>query len=152
MIVECRVSGIDERDLSALGGTIAMQGLLRRAVLATLTTERVDDAEISVTLLDDGAITELNERYLSHTGPTDVLSFPLWSEGEPLVGEVCIGFDYALRQAAALGVPVAEELVRLAVHGTLHVLGHSHPEDESRTDSTMWKLQERIVSEVVRGV
>lgn len=149
--VECRLSGVGRRDLSALGGTTVIRGMLRRAVLATLAAERIDDAEISVTLLDDDAIAELNEWYLSHAGPTDVLSFPLWSEGEKPIGEVCIGFDHALRQATALGVPAAEELVRLAVHGTLHVLGHSHPEDESRTDSTMWKLQERIVAEVVGG-
>lgn len=123
--------------------------MLRRAVQATLAAEHVADAEISMTLLDDDAIAELNERYLSHEGPTDVLSFPLWTNGEKPVGEVCIGFDHALRQAGTLGVPAVEELVRLAVHGTLHVLGHSHPEDETRTDSTMWKLQERIVSEVV---
>lgn len=151
LTVECRLSGIEQRDLNALGGTIVVQGLLRRAVLATLAAEHVDDAEISVTLLGDDTIAELNERHLSHLGPTDVLSFPLWSEGERPVGEVCIGFDYALRQAAAIGVPAGEELVRLAVHGTLHVLGHSHPEDESRMDSTMWKLQERIVAEVVGG-
>lgn len=151
MTIECRLSGLKRHDLSTLGGTTSVKGLLRRAVRATLAAENVPDAEISVTLLDDAAIARLNEQYLSHAGPTDVLSFSLWSEGETPVGEVCIGFHHAVRQAAELGVPATEELVRLAVHGTLHVLGYSHPEGESRMESMMWALQERIVSEVVSG-
>jgi probable rRNA maturation factor len=101
--------------------------------------------------LDDRGIAELNERYLSHDGPTDVLSFPLYDQNEPPIGDVYIGIEQACRQAAALGVDPLEELTRLAVHGTLHVLGHEHPEGMGREKSAMWRLQERIVAEAMRA-
>jgi len=47
--------------------------------------------------------------------------------------------------AAAEGVPLAEEMVRVLVHGTLHALGYQHPEDHGRTRSRMWRRQERYV-------
>jgi probable rRNA maturation factor len=52
----------------------------------------------------------------------------------------------AEREARRRGIPVREELIRLVVHGTLHVLGHDHPEGEGRTVSPMWRRQERYVS------
>lgn len=124
---------------------------LRSAVEAALRTEAYDDAEISLTLLADAAIAALNERYLDHEGPTDVLSFTLHEPGESPLGDVYIGWEQALRQAERLDVPAAEELVRLAVHGTLHVLGHDHPAGEAREASEMWTLQERIVRSLVEA-
>jgi probable rRNA maturation factor len=62
-----------------------------------------------------------------------------------------VGFEQATRQAGELGVPIDEELVRLAIHGTLHVLGHDHPEDDERERSSMFVLQERLVRDVLRG-
>ena len=126
--------------------------LLRRAVEAALRDAGVDAAEVSLTLLDDEAIQALNREHLGHDRPTDVLAFALWEEGEPVLGDVYVGADQARRQAAELGVPLAEELVRLAVHGTLHVLGHDHPEDaRARAASPMYRLQERLVRYVLAG-
>ncbi|MGH7669133.1 MAG: rRNA maturation RNAse YbeY [Gemmatimonadaceae bacterium] len=48
-------------------------------------------------------------------------------------------------------MPLREELVRLVVHGTLHVLGYDHPDDASRLQSAMWKRQERLVALVLRS-
>jgi probable rRNA maturation factor len=124
--------------------------LVRRAVRAALTAERVPDAEISVTLLPDAAVAELNRQWMRHEGPTDVLSFPLFDAGEPPVGDVYIGMDQARRQARELGVPVREELARLAIHGTLHVLGYDHPAGQKRVQSEMWQRQERILAKVLR--
>ncbi|MFO7259705.1 MAG: rRNA maturation RNase YbeY [bacterium] len=126
-----------------------LERLLRRAALATFAAEGVTRAELSIALLSDAAIAELNHRYLGHTGPTDVISFPLYEGDEAPVGDVYIGYEQALRQAAALGVPEAEELARLAIHGTLHVLGYDHPEGPGRVRSRMWKRQERILREVM---
>jgi probable rRNA maturation factor len=124
---------------------------IRAAVRAALDAGQVTDAEISVTLLADDEIAELNRRYLGHEGPTDVIAFPLWDDGEPPVGDVYIGHDQALRQAASHHVPAREELARLAVHGTLHVLGHDHPDGDARLDSEMWRVQEAIVARIRDG-
>lgn len=120
--------------------------LLEAAVRHALGDAGVSDAEVSVTLLDDDAIRALNREWLGHDRPTDVIAFALDDEG--VLGDVYLGVEQARRQAAELGVPFAEELVRLAVHGTLHVLGHDHPEGPERAASPMFELQERLVREV----
>jgi probable rRNA maturation factor len=109
----------------------------------------VESAEISVSLLDDGAMAELNRRWLGRPGSTDVLAFSLAGEGDPPLGDIYVGRERAARQAGEHGVPVAEELVRLVVHGTLHVLGHDHPEGPERLESEMFRLQEALVRELV---
>lgn len=125
---------------------------VERAVRATLRAEGHGVGEVSVAFLPDAEITELNREYLDHDRPTDVISFALHGEGEPPLGDVYVGVEQALRQAAELGVDPREELLRLAVHGTLHVLGYDHPEGEDRTDSEMFRRQEEILRAVLAGV
>jgi probable rRNA maturation factor len=127
----------------------ALRRLLARAVRAVLRHEQVAEAEVSVTLLDDAGIAELNHRFLGHDAPTDVISFPLYESGEAPVGDVYLGWEQAERQAAEAGISTAEELVRLTVHGTLHVLGHEHPDGADRVESEMWRVQEAIVADIL---
>jgi probable rRNA maturation factor len=126
----------------------AQRKMLPHAARTALQTLSVDEAEVSVALQDDAAISALNKEYLSHDGPTDVISFALYDAGEPPLGDVYIGFEQALRQAESLGVAPEQELMRLAVHGVLHVMGYDHPDGEERLQSDMWALQERIMSEL----
>jgi probable rRNA maturation factor len=119
-------------------------GLIEAAVRRTLAAARREDVEISVALLRDGEIEELNARYLGREGTTDVLSFTL-DEGADTVGDVYIGVEQAERQARDLGIPIHEELARLAIHGTLHVLGYDHPEGLDRESSPMFEVQERVL-------
>ena len=129
--------------------TSAALALIERAATAALETRGIADAEVSVTLLGDRAIAALNQRWLEHDGPTDVIAFPLWADGEMPVGDVYVGVRQATRQARENGVPLSEELARLAIHGTLHVLGFDHPAGARRTRSRMWREQERILSSVL---
>ena len=131
-------------------GADADEGALTRAVIHVLDHEGVDDAEISLTLLDDDGITELNRQYLSKDRPTDVIAFTLGG-GDTVLGDIYVGLDQARRQADDLGLSLDEELVRLAVHGTLHVLGHDHPEGPERTESPMFALQEELVRQLRDG-
>lgn len=131
------------------GAFDADEASLERAVLRTLEEGGVEEAELSLTLLDDADIRALNARWLGRDQPTDVIAFTLGHD--PLLGDVYLGTEQAARQAGELGVPLAEELVRLAVHGTLHVLGHDHPEGPERAGSPMFVLQEALVRELVRG-
>ncbi len=119
---------------------------VERAVVAVLRAEGARAAELSVTFLSDEGIARLNEEYLGHEGPTDVISFPLPDPGGRVVGDIYIGRDQAARQAAELGAELREELLRLAVHGTLHVLGYEHPEEEGREDSPMYRRQEELLA------
>lgn len=119
---------------------------VRRGVgLALATADRPLEGELSITCLDEEEIAELNRRWLDREGPTDVLAFDL-GEGGRITGDVYVCPAVARRQAAGTETGLLEELVRLAVHGTLHVLGHEHPETEERWESSMFELQEELVA------
>jgi len=109
----------------------------------------VGEADISVALVGDAAMAELNQRWLGHDGPTDVIAFPLFEEGAAPSGDIYVGVAQGVRHAHELGIDAAEEIVRLAIHATLHVLGHDHPEGDERVETPMWQIQERLVREVL---
>jgi len=128
----------------------APEALLERAVRHALSGEGRDDGEVSVTLLGDEGIQDLNRSYLGKDAPTDVISFSI-GEGDDLLGDIYLGVPQARRQAAELDVPLDEELARLAIHGALHVLGYDHPEGVDREDSAMYNLQEAYLQAVLSG-
>jgi probable rRNA maturation factor len=127
---------------------------VRRLAEHVLRAERVRDALVSIAFVSGREIARLNERHLGHRGPTDVISFglaPVEKRG-PVVGDVYIAPDVARRNAKAEGAGVREELMRLVIHGVLHVLGHDHPDaGEARYASPMWKRQERLLRSAVRA-
>ena len=93
------------------------------------------NAELSILFTDDEEIQLLNRQYRSKDKPTDVLSFPQYDDEDPLVGEaagrlllgdVVISVVTAERQAAELGATLQEELLRLLIHGVLHLVGYEH--------------------------
>ncbi|MCA1570904.1 MAG: rRNA maturation RNase YbeY [Chloroflexi bacterium] len=127
--------------------------LLESAVCETVRVSvGAEEAEVELTLSGDSEMERLNFDHMGERGPTDVLSFPLhqWAlngreshltdddgvspPGPLLLGDVVIDIDQALRQAADGDWGVVEELVLLAIHGTLHLVGHDHAdiEDEER--------------------
>ncbi|MBE3074624.1 MAG: rRNA maturation RNase YbeY [Actinobacteria bacterium] len=119
--------------------------------MATLKAEGVKSAMLSITFVGRAAMSELNHRYLGYRGPTDVISFGLGRHGarDVVVGDIYICPEIARANAKRQNVSPGEELLRLVVHGTLHVLGHDHAEDSSRTASPMWRKQERILARVI---
>lgn len=123
---------------------------LAAAVRTTLAAEGVLEAMIAVTLLSSSAMARLNRRHLRHDGATDVISFGFTPvPGEGVVGDIYVCPDVARANAAAAGCGVREELLRLVVHGTLHVLGHDHPVDGTREASPMWRRQEQLLRRVL---
>lgn len=104
--------------------------------------------EVSVALLPDEEMRRLNREFLGKNRTTDVLAFSLAGGGDT-VGDIYLGFEQAARQAADVGVSLREELARLAIHGTLHVLGHDHPDGPDRSESEMFRLQERLLRELL---
>jgi len=115
---------------------------------AVLRSERVGAAMISVSFVSNRAIRVLNRQHLRRDRVTDVIAFGFRraGRGAPIIGDIYIAPDVARASAGENGVSVREELVRLVVHGTLHVLGYEHPETEARTRSAMWRRQERLVA------
>lgn len=105
--------------------------------------------EISVTFLSGQRMRALNRRALQRDRATDVIAFRLPHPGR-LVGDMYICPSVARRSARELGITEEQELVRLVIHGTLHVLGYEHPDGTDRTMSTMWRLQERYMAQLDR--
>ena len=85
-------------------------------------------AIVSIAVVDDPTIHELNRQYLQHDYPTDVLSFPLEQTDDRLEGEVVVSADTAAQQAEEVGWPAADELLLYVIHGTLHLVGHRDKE------------------------
>ena len=117
--------------------------VVRGAVAAERSGRRV--GQVSVTFLGPARMRALNRRHLKHDRPTDVIAFALHTPDGALVGDVYVCRAVAARQARDAGCSLREELVRLVIHGTLHVLGHDHPGGEARLRSPMWRRQERLV-------
>lgn len=106
------------------------------------------EGEVAVVVVDDREMRRLNRRFRGIDQPTDVLAFSLDSDSAepdapPLLGEVYCNHDHARRWQRAHGGSLAAELVRLAVHGCLHLLGFDHKtEAEARA---MAAAEERIM-------
>jgi probable rRNA maturation factor len=133
---DVRGSGVDARALKA-----TMRSLMQAA--------GEGEATISVTLVDDEAIREINREHRGKDKPTDVLSFPLEPEAfahERLLGDIVISIDTARRQAADYDAPLQRELYRLLIHGLLHVLGHDHEEagERARMEAEERRLADAI--------
>jgi len=92
------------------------------------------DAELSVALVDDGQIAELNRRFLERADVTDVLAFPYGCEGGVLSGEIVVNADQAVRQARGRRHGPEDELRLYIIHGLLHLLGYDDhdPADRKR--------------------
>jgi probable rRNA maturation factor len=97
---------------------------LRLAVERILEEADVRRAEVSVAVVDDRAIRELNDRYLRHDYATDVLSFVLERSDERLEGQIIVSADTARREAARYGWPPENELLLYVMHGALHLVGY----------------------------
>lgn len=126
---------------------------VRAASERVLRAGRVRDALVSIAFVTERRMATLNWEHLKHRGPTDVISFGFapTAVGSGLVGDIYICPAVARRNALANGERIRDELLRLVVHGTLHVMGHEHPEGEDRYASPMWKRQERLVKQVLES-
>jgi probable rRNA maturation factor len=94
------------------------------------------EAELSILLVDDAAIAQLNREYLSRPGPTNVIAFAM-REGEfadvspQLLGDVVISVDTAEREGNELGLALEDRLDELLVHGILHLFGYDHEKNNA---------------------
>jgi len=126
-----------KNDQKAVELSSTQRSILKKAINAALEFEEIDfPCEISVSFVDNAQIQKLNAHYRQKDTPTDVLSFPLFedgdldgelAEGEALaIGDIVISVEKAVEQAAEYGHSFERELAFLAVHSVLHLLGYDH--------------------------
>jgi probable rRNA maturation factor len=126
------------------------EALLRRAALAALESRGERSGEVSYTFVSEEEIRGLNRDYLKRDHPTDVIAFDL-GDGCSLLGDVYISPEVAAANAAGHGEPAHREIVRLVVHGALHVIGLDHPAGTERESTPMFVLQEELLRSLTEG-
>ncbi len=109
---------------------------LKKAVRLILKDAGIQSAEISIAIVADDKMHELNRRYLQHDYPTDVLSFVLARDKKAgsLEGEIIASSDYAAREAADYGWTAEDELLLYVIHGCLHLVGHDDTTAKEKAD------------------
>ena len=104
--------------------------------------------DVSIAIVGDRKIQQLNKRFRQIDAPTDVLSFSSDavdpSTGVPYLGDIVISLPSAQRNALNSGHPLMDEMQLLIVHGILHLDGYDH--DTKKNKDSMWKLQEKILT------
>lgn len=121
---------------------------LERLVRKALVAEGVEEAEISVILVDDRRIAAVHRRWLGLPGPTDVITFDLaaGTAGPPrasvLTGDIVVSTETARRMARAVGWTPRQELAYYIVHGVLHLTGY---DDHTAADCRQMRARERTV-------
>ncbi len=121
------------------------------AISETLSKLDSKDSDVTLRLTDDEEMRQLNASYRNTNLTTDVLSFnqdlidP--ETGHLYLGDIIISLDRAAQQAPENGHSLDEECAFLAIHGTLHLLGYDHAQEEER--QKMWELQDRIFKQIL---
>src|SRR5262245_25646544 len=113
---------------------------LRRAVRAVLRGEGFKRSKISVAVVDDSTILDINRRFLDHNEPTDVISFLFSSDKAMLEGEIVTSAQTAASAAKHFGWKPADELLLYVIHGALHLTGY---DDQSKRARQAMRKRER---------
>ncbi len=131
-----KIKVIISNDQTAVKIPSGMRMLIRRCCNAVLVNEKfVGPAEISVSIVDDETIHDLNKKHRNIDRSTDVLSFPLGVDGvydvnndtnAQLLGDIVISIEHAVHQAEMYGHSLNREIAFLTVHSMLHLLGYDH--------------------------
>ena len=98
---------------------------------------------VNLILVADSTMRQLNRRFRRRDRTTDVLSFAMEEDSDPLLGEIYISIPTAKRNAAGDGRRLDEELLRLFCHGLLHLTGIHHPNAKARAE--MKRLEDRYL-------
>jgi len=141
---------IDLQIAESLESKVSPDALLSAVQAALNYHDPALDVNLTVAVDTDETLHALNLQYRGINAPTDVLSFNADEidpeTGQTYLGDILISYERALAQAEKAGHPVHNELQLLAVHGTLHLLGFDHgQEDEKRR---MWAAQAEILEQI----
>lgn len=127
---------------------------LRKVAQRVLTLCTQPEAELSILILDNDGIQQINRDYLQRDRPTNVISFAM-QEGQgagvqpQLLGDVVISAERAASDAALAQIPFEHELWFLLVHGILHLLGYDHERGSAAQAHAMEEREGEIFARLV---
>ena len=133
----------------AAGRKISSRRLKQVALVLLQLAER-EDAELSLALIGNAEMQELNARYRHKNYPTDVLSFPSAKKlpvDAPLLGDVIISVDKAAEQAKERRRTLDQEIVTLLIHGIVHLLGYDH-ERSAKDARIMTRMEKKLARQL----
>lgn len=120
-----------------------------REWVGTTLMDRLDAAELTIRIVDEEEMTELNEMYRKKQGPTNVLSFPAEINPEfelPLLGDIVICASIVQKEAEEADITLLAHWAHMVVHGTLHLLGYDHMYKEEA--EIMEGIEEQILTKM----
>jgi probable rRNA maturation factor len=137
---------VEAGDWAALGDWETLLAPLVAAVSAHPALRAYGPAQACLALADDAEVRALNARFRGQDKPTNVLSFPSAGDlGMPrALGDIVLALATVIREAADHGIPIADHVRHLVLHGLLHLVGHDHETD--REASIMEGLEIEILA------
>ncbi len=118
-------------------------------IRAALQSDELNQAEVSVYVVDEAESQELNAQYRGKDKPTNVLSFPADIPDEigiPLLGDLVVCAPVVEREALEQGKSLEAHWAHMLIHGTLHLLGYDHIDDDEA--DVMEALETRLITQL----
>jgi len=134
--VEVHTDSLPEHVLAKIPSREELEATLQNAAVKTLESREMDNAEISIAIVNDERIHEINRQFLNHDYPTDVITFDLGTNpaNDSFQAEIVVSAETALQVASEVGTTMEMELVLYVVHGSLHLAGLDDHCDEDRIE------------------
>ena len=123
-------------------------GEIKRFLEKVIMEENKIPGDLNFIFTDDKSLLQINREFLEHDYFTDVISFD-YSDKDIINGEIYISIDTVRSNAGRFSVPLKNEVIRVMIHGILHLLGYLDDTDENRT--VMQEIQERRLKEFLGG-
>ena len=139
---------------------------IRETAQKILDAMEYPESELSILIVADSHIAELNQEYLNRKGPTNVIAFPMyddpadfqapaWNSEEDapphLLGDVVISMETAQKEGEDMGITMMERFTQLLIHGILHLMGYDHEkteEDAVKMERKSDELWQNVTGEV----
>jgi probable rRNA maturation factor len=127
--------------------TLKQIAATRQWLINSITQEGKEIAYIGINFCSDVYLLNLNIKALKHNYYTDIITFELNSKNEPIEGDIYISIDRVKENAKGLGVPMGEELLRVMIHGILHLCGYG---DRTKTEQKKMREKENYYLSIVK--
>ncbi|ADY53566.1 protein of unknown function UPF0054 [Pseudopedobacter saltans DSM 12145] len=122
---------------------------LRSWINQTIVTEKKELQELNFILCSDEYLLKINQEYLNHDTYTDIITFDNSEDEGMIYGDVFISIERVKENARIFGVKTADELHRVIIHGTLHLLGYPDKKKQEKalmTEKENFYLSKRVFS------